>query len=81
MINKKQIMKMIKNTDSKSVEEMTKKELIELVEIITDAFIEVYNDNITLSDILHDLWTPLYEISFTVTEAISILKSKEESEE
>lgn len=59
---------------------MTKKELIELVEIIIDGFIELYNDNVTLSNILHELWTPLYEISFTVAKAMSILKSRESEE-
>ena len=80
MLDRNKIRKMRFITDSKKVEEMTKKELIELVEIITDGFIEVYNDNITLSNIIHDLCAPLYEISFTATHAISILKSKESEE-
>lgn len=80
MLNKKQIIKMINIIDNKSVKEMTKKELIELVEIISDGFIEVYNDNITLSNILADLRTPLYELSFSVAKAMSILKSRESEE-
>lgn len=80
MLDRNKIRKMRYVIDSKKVEEMTKKELIELIEIITDGFIEVYNDNIILSRTLHDLWTPLYEISFTATQVISKLKSCESEE-
>lgn len=80
MIDRKKILNLVNLTYSKGVEEMTKKELIQLIEVLTDGFMEVFNDNITLSNILHDLWTPLYEISFTATQAISILKSRESEE-
>lgn len=80
MIDRKKILNLVNLTYSKDVEEMTKKEMIQLVEVLIEGFIDVYNDNVTLSDTLHDLWTPLYEISFTATQAISKLKSCESEE-
>lgn len=77
MFDREKILKLVLLTQSKDVEEMTKKELIHLTEVLTDGFIDVYNDNVALANTLHDLWTPLYEISFTAAQAISKLKSCE----
>jgi hypothetical protein len=80
MIDKNKLRKVICATESKKLEEMTKKELVELVEVITDGFIETFNDNVVLSSMLKDLQKQIDEIKFTILKCNSIFKFRESEE-
>lgn len=75
MLDRNKIKKMANILDNKDVEEMTKKELIELVETLTDGFIVVYNDNVTLSQILHNLRGSLDDIDYNISQLIDDIDS------
>lgn len=62
-------------TESKEVEEMTKKELIELVDIITIGFIEVYNDNIILAQTIDSVRHSLDDIDYDISQLINDIDS------
>lgn len=75
MLDRNRIIEIKRIMDEKEVDEMTKQELIELLDIVTDVLIEVYNDNIILAKTLHNIRTPLNEINLLSMDVMSTLKS------